>query len=141
MLDYVGRYTHRVALSNDRILAVADGRVRFRWRDYRHGNRLRTFTLSAEEFIRRFLLHVLPRGFHRIRHCGFLASCHRRKKPALCRRLLDMPPPASPPDYRERYEQLTGDSLLRCPVCRCGLMVAVEKIQPGAEPPVVEDTS
>ena len=93
MLDYVGRYTHRVALSNDRILAVEDGRVRFRWRDYRHGRRLRSLTLSAEEFMRRFLLHVLPRGFHRIRHCGFLGSCHRQRKLALCRRLLGMPPP------------------------------------------------
>ena len=96
VLDYVGRYTHRVALSNDRIPAVEDGRVRFRWRDYRHGRRLRSMTLSAEEFIRRFLLHVLPRGFHRIRHCGFLAS---RRAPAPGRHVViaaRAPPDRSP---------------------------------------------
>ena len=145
VLDYVGRYTHRVALSNDRILAVEDGRVRFRWRDYRHGRRLRSMTLSAEEFIRRFLLHVLPRGFHRIRHCGFLASRHRQRKLALCRRLLGMPPPeappAPPPDYRDRYEELTGDPLWQCPACRRGRMLVIETLEPAAEPPPPDDTS
>ena len=145
VLDYVGRYTHRVALSNDRILAVADGRVRFRWRDYRHGRRLRSMTLSAEEFMRRFLLHVLPRGFHRIRHCGFLASCHRQQKLALCRQLLGMPPreapPAPPPDYRDRYEKLTGDPLWQCPACRRGRMLVIETLEPAAEPPPPDDTS
>ena len=145
VLDYVGRYTHRVALSNDRILAVEDGRVRFRWRDYRHGRRLRSLTLSAEEFMRRFLLHVLPRGFHRIRHCGFLGSCHRQRKLALCRRLLGMPPPeappAPPPDYRDRYEELTGDPLWQCPACRRGRMLVIETLEPAAEPPPPDDTS
>ena len=145
VLDYVGRYTHRVALSNDRILAVEDGRVRFRWRDYRHGRRLRSLTLSAEEFMRRFLLHVLPRGFHRIRHCGFLGSCHRQQKLALCRRLLGMPPPeappAPPPDYRDRYEELTGDPLWQCPACRRGRMLVIETLEPAAEPPPPDDTS
>ncbi|MGH8114932.1 MAG: IS91 family transposase, partial [Rhodanobacteraceae bacterium] len=70
VLDYVGRYTHRVALSNHRILDIADGMVRFRWKDYRHGNRRKVMTVSADEFMRRFLLHVLPAGFHRIRYYG-----------------------------------------------------------------------
>ena len=96
VLDYLGRYTHRVAISNHRLLAVEDGQVRFRWRDYRHHRRLKTLTLSAEEFIRRFLLHVLPKDFHRIRYFGFLACRHRQQKLALCRRLLDMPPPSPP---------------------------------------------
>src|SRR5215831_532363 len=74
VLDYLGRYTHRIAISNNRLLAVDDGRVRFRWKDYRNGGRSRTMTLTADEFIRRFLLHVLPDGFQRIRYYGFLCN-------------------------------------------------------------------
>lgn len=145
VLDYLGRYTHRVAISNDRLLAIDNGHVRFRWKDYRQPHRRKTMSLSAEEFMRRFLLHVLPRDFHRIRHCGFLASRHRAAKLALCRRLLDMPPadPASDPpaDYRDRFEQLTGESLRQCPACRHGRMLCAETFQPGAQPPELEDTS
>ena len=145
VLDYLGRYTHRVAISNDRLLALEDGRVRFRFKDYRQQHRLRTMSLPAEEFIRRFLQHVLPRDFHRIRHFGLLASRHRTAKLALCRRLLGMPAgePATepPPDYRDRFEQLTGESLRQCPACRRGLMLCVETFQPAAPPPVPEDTS
>ena len=89
VLDYVGRYTHRVAISNNRLVSMDDGKVRFRWKDYRDGNRQKTMTLAAEEFIRRFLIHVLPDGFHRIRYYGFLGNCHRARKLALCRDLLD----------------------------------------------------
>jgi len=96
VLEYLGRYTHRVALSNDRLLSVADGQVRFRWRDSAHGNRGKTMTLSAEEFLRRFLLHVLPAGFVRIRHFGFLATRGRPGKLAQCRALLAVPPPPPP---------------------------------------------
>ena len=117
VLDYVGRYTHRVALSNDRILAVEDGRVRFRWRDYRHGRRLRSLTLSAEEFMRRFLLHVLPRGFHRIRHCGFLGSCHRQQKLALCRGGCWACPRPRP---RPRRRPTTATATRNSPATRCG---------------------
>ena len=74
VLDYVGRYTHRVAISNNRLVSMDNDKVRFRWKDYRDGNRQNTMTLEAGEFIRRFLIHVLPNGFHRIRHCGLLAS-------------------------------------------------------------------
>ena len=91
MLDYVGRYTHRVAISNNRLLDIENDRVRFLWKDYRDNNEQKTMDLSAEEFIRRFLLHVLPDGFHRIRYYGFLSNRHREEKLALCRQLLGMP--------------------------------------------------
>ena len=99
VLDYVGRYTHRVAISNNRLLSMDDGKVRFRWKDYRDGNRQKTMTLDGGEFIRRFLIHVLPDGFHRIRYFGFLGNCQRARKLALCRELLGMAPagPADPP--------------------------------------------
>ena len=74
VLDYVGRYTHRVAISNNRLVSTDDGKVRFRWKDYRDDNRQKTMTLEAGEFIRRFLIHVLPDGFHRIRYFGFLGN-------------------------------------------------------------------
>jgi hypothetical protein len=100
VLDYVGRYTHRVAISNNRLLSIDDGKVRFRWKDYRNGNHQKTMTLQAGEFIRRFLIHVLPDGFHHIRYFSFLGNCHRGRKLERCRELLDMEPPqpaADPP--------------------------------------------
>jgi hypothetical protein len=132
VLNYVARYTHRVAISNDRLLDINDGKVQFRWKDYRDGNRHKTMTLAADEFIRRFLLHVLPDGFQRIRYFGFLASRYRAEKLALCRQLMEMPPPTTREvhkDYRDRYEALTGVSLRRCPLCRCGTMVVIETFQ------------
>jgi hypothetical protein len=88
VLAYLGRYTHSVAISNARLVSVTDHEVAFRWKDYRHNSRSRTMTLDADEFIRRFLLHTLPDGFHRIRHYGYLANGCRAAKLALCRRLL-----------------------------------------------------
>ena len=132
VLDYVGRYTHRVALSNNRLLDIEGDQVQFKWKDYRNGDRLKTMTLSADEFIRRFLMHVLPAGFHRIRYYGFLGNRYRNEKLTQCRRLLgmqhaeagdDLPPPSK--DYRERYEELTGRSLQVCPHCREGNMIVV----------------
>jgi hypothetical protein len=120
VLDYLARYTHRVAIANSRLVALADGRVSFLWKDYRHHDKPKVMTLDADEFIRRFLLHVLPDGFHRIRHYGYLANGGRAAKLAHCRRLLAAPepaPPAAAADYRERYEQLTGRSLDLCPCC------------------------
>ena len=120
MLDYLGRYTHRVAIANSRLVALTEGRVSFRWKDYRHHEKQKVMTLGADEFIRRFLLHVLPDGFHRIRHYGYLANGGRAAKLAHCRRLLAVSEPASPApaaDYRERYQQLTGRSLDLCPGC------------------------
>ncbi|MGA8193608.1 MAG: IS91 family transposase [Acetobacteraceae bacterium] len=120
VLAYLGRYTHRVAIANSRLVTLAGDEVSFRWRDYRHHDKIKVMTLAADEFIRRFLLHTLPDGFHRIRHYGFLANGHRAAKLALCRHLLEAPtsaPPAPAADYRERYRQLTGRSLDICPVC------------------------
>jgi hypothetical protein len=104
-------------------------------------------TLSAEEFIRRFLLHVLPRGFHRIRYFGFLGNSHRQEKLAQCRQLLGMAPPAVPSeptvvqDYRDRYETLTGKSLRQCPFCHRGQMVIVGEILAPKGLPAIKDTS
>ncbi len=129
VLDYVGRYTHRVAISNNRLLSMDGDKVCFRWKDYRDGNRQKTMTLGGDEFIRRFLIHVLPDGFHRIRYFGFLGNCHRARKLAHCRKLLGMASPvpaADPPaDYRDRFEALTGLSLRQCPHCHAGIMVVV----------------
>jgi hypothetical protein len=127
VLAYLGRYTHRVAIANSRLVNIEDGQVSFRWRDYRQDATNKVMTLAAEEFIRRFLLHALPDGFQRIRHYGFLANGHRANKLALCRRLLAAPPAPSPepaPDYRERYRILTGRDLDCCPCCG-GTMVCV----------------
>jgi len=120
VLDYLARYTHRVAIANSRLVALADGRVSFLWKDYRHHGKRKVMTLDADEFIRRFLVHVLPDGFHRIRHYGYLANGVRVAKLACCRRLLAAPEPVPPPaatNYRERYQQLTGRSLDLCPCC------------------------
>jgi hypothetical protein len=137
VLDYVGRYTHRVAISNNRLISIDGEWVRFRWKDYRNGNRQKTMSLQAGEFIRRFLFHVLRDGFHRIRYFGFLGNCHRARKLALCRELLRMAPaapadpPADPPaDYRDRYEALAGTSLHQCPHCLTGTMVVIGCIDP-----------
>ena len=92
VLRYLGRYTHRVAISNHRLLSFDGDNVTFRWRDYARGNKQRTMTVSADEFIRRFLLHVLPKGFVRIRHFGFMANYQRSASIELCRKLLGMAP-------------------------------------------------
>ena len=145
VLKYVARYTHRIAISNSRLLDIDDGRVTFRWKDYRDGNQHKTMTLSADEFIRRFLLHVLPDGFQRIRYFGFLANRYRAEKLALCRQLIQMPPPPAageaPKDYRDRYEALTGISLKTCPLCRCGTMVVVEVFECTSSRMSFADTS
>jgi hypothetical protein len=121
VLAYLGRYTHRVAISNSRLVSLTDGRVSFRWKDYRHHGKPKIITLDADEFIRRFLLHALPDGFHRIRHYGFLANGHRATKLALCRALLAVSPPAEPlaavPDRRDQARQATGNAFHLCPCC------------------------
>ena len=145
VLDYLGRYTHRVAITNRRLVSLHETRVSFLWKDYRHHDKRKVMTLDADEFIRRFLLHVLPDGFHRIRHYGYLANGQRAAKLALCRRLLAAPAPPSPAmagDYRERYHQLTGRSLELCPCCG-GRMVQIALIPRPATPgrPASLDTS
>jgi len=140
VLAYLGRYTHRVALSNDRLLALADGRVRFRWRDYADGDRVKVMELAVDEFLRRFLLHIVPNGFVRIRHFGLLANRHRRAALAQCRALLAQPPlAAAPPEsVRDLMLRVTGLDIERCPVCQQGLLRRVERLPPA---PVAWDTS
>jgi hypothetical protein len=138
-LDYLGRYTPRVALANHRLVALEDRRVTLRWKDYRQGHRPGTLTLDAGEFIRRFLLHVLPDGFVRIRHFGCLSNRHRAAKLARCRALLggpaapDSPPP--PPGWTARYAALTGEPVDRCPACRPGRLRRVATLPPLASLP------
>jgi len=139
VLAYLGRYTHRVAIANHRLVDFAAGEVAFRWKDYRHQSRHKVMRLAAPEFVRRFLLHVLPPGFQRIRHYGLLANRHRAAKLARCRQLLAAPAPvvtlaAAPLDYRDRYQQLTGKSLRDCPQCGQGHMVCIDTFLPGALP-------
>ena len=138
VLAYLGRYTHRVAIANSRLVAIDETRVRFRWRDYRQANQSKLMTLDAPEFIRRFLLHGLPDGFHRIRHYGFLANGHRQSKLALIRRLLDQPAPLPTrrsEDYRERVRELTGVDLSRCPCCG-GAMRVIDILPCTRAPPI-----
>src|SRR5260370_3305848 len=131
ILDYLGRYTHRVAIANGRLLDCRDGRVTFRWKDYHAQNKSKAMTLDVNEFMRRFLTHVLPKGFRRIRHFGFLANSCCFEKLARIRDALDVPnpePSVKPKDYRERYALLTGHRLDICPCCG-GLMIYAESPQ------------
>ena len=150
VLDYLGRYTHRVAIGNQRLCSLDDGSVRFRYTDYRRAgaSRQKTMTLTATEFIRRMLLHVLPPGFHRIRYYGFLANRNREQKLTECRRLLNAPPlpsaehagPATT-NYRDRYEALTGRSLRQCPRCHDGNMHVVDCLAGQWTSPAILDSS
>lgn len=119
VLEYLGRYTHRVALSNDRLVDHVEGRVQFRWRDYADHDRVTVMSLTADEFLRRFLLHVVPRGFMRIRHFGLLANRPRREALRRCRDRLGQPPPDATPTESPQalMQRLTGVDLARCPVC------------------------
>lgn len=140
VLEYLGRYTHRVAISNNRLSDFSEGAVTFAWKDYRHESKNKIMRLDADEFIRRFLLHVLPSGFQRIRSYGFLANRYRQVKIDLCRKLLGAPVPvaADEPDqtldYRDRYQRLTGLSLRTCPHCDKGQMVRIESFTAGVLP-------
>ena len=137
VLDYLGRYTHRVAISNHRLKALHDDQVTFAYKDYKQPQRPKAMTISAIEFLRRLLLHVLPDGFQRIRYYGFFANRQRTDALALCRELLNLPAPQAPPEclcYPERLKQLTGKDILRCPICNLGQMVRIRGIGRGAEP-------
>jgi DNA-directed RNA polymerase subunit RPC12/RpoP len=129
VLEYLGRYTHRVAIANQRLLSMHADHVRFRWKDYRHHNKLKTMTLDAAEFIRRFLLHALPDRFQRIRHYGLLANCRRKTSLARCRQLLASPAAGllpQPKDYKDLHQSLTAQDLTRCPRCGTGVLVRVQ---------------
>jgi Putative transposase/Transposase zinc-binding domain len=138
VLAYLGRYTHRVAISNTRLIEMTDDHVRFRWRDYRHHNKNKGMTLAADEFIRRFLLHTLPDGFHRIRHYGFLSNRHRAEKLALCQELIT----AAPPDSGNESEQPCDRSFDLCPCCggRMRVIGSLPRSRP-TNPPTWHDSS
>ena len=132
VLKYLARYTHRVAIANRRLLALEEGRVTFRWKDYAHGNRHRLMTLDAVEFIRRFLLHILPTGFQRLRHYGLLANRVRQAKLRRCRVLLQPPVSATlpvPPDTQA--PPAPDQPAAVCPACQRGRMSWVETLYPS----------
>jgi hypothetical protein len=130
VLRYLARYTHRVAITNGRLLALQVGQVTFQWKDYQHGNRQRTMTLDAVEFLRRFLLHVLPRGLQRMRHYGFLANGVRAVKLPLCQRVLGQallhPLVSSPADEATPSTLHPPPASDRCPACHVGRMQVQE---------------
>ena len=129
VLKYLARYTHRVAISNSRLVATEGDDVTFRWKDYARGGKQKTMTLKTTEFIRRFLLHVLPSGFVRIRHYGFLANRVCREKLELCRTLLATTPPVAAVPVAEPKEAVEGrPEAYACPACGAGRMVIVETI-------------
>jgi hypothetical protein len=136
LIGYLGRYTHRVAISNDRIVGLDDGQVLFRWRDYRDNSTMKTMPLVANEFIRRFLLHILPSGFMRIRHYGLFANRHRKTKLATCRAALDQPEPEPRPEpsVETLMQHLTGRDILACPQCDKGRLQLVMVLRPSNRP-------
>src|SRR5215472_6859025 len=134
VLKYLARYTHRVAISNQRLVSLEDGRVTFRWKNYARASEPATMTLSAEEFIRRFLLHVLPSGFVKVRHFGFLANRGRRDNLRLCRQLLAASSTA-PPDlasHDSHSNEPKAKTVDRCPHCKVGSMRMLEMLAPQA---------
>jgi len=125
VLRYLGRYTHRVAISNHRLLAFDGNQVTFQWKDYAHGDQRRTMTLSAMEFLRRFVQHILPRGFVRIRQSGFLANTCRTARLALARTLLDRPAPVTSSRPTPTTTTATTDTVAvwACPRCGAAMIV------------------
>ena len=131
VLEYLGRYTHRVAISNNRIISIDNGRVTFTYRDRQKDNEIKKMTLDADEFIRRFLLHVLPKGFFKIRYFGFLAHTNKKEQIPLIRKLID--PDATLPEkikesISEMMLRLTGIDISCCPKCKKGKMIPIRKL-------------
>jgi hypothetical protein len=148
VLKYLARYTHRVAISNRRLISLADGRVSFEWKDYVSGNQIKTMTLEVLEFTRRFLMHVLPAGFVHIRHFGFLANRQRKQKLALCRGLLQangVAPPTDPAGSRAGEAASAKPTPQRCPVCKAGRLIVIHLLTAATLAwvfaPVAADTS
>jgi hypothetical protein len=145
VLEYLGRYTHRVAISNRRLLALENGQVSFAWKDYRDAGKSKVMTVPAGEFIRRFLQHMVPPGLQRIRYYGFLANCHRKAKLTLCRQLLAtacsqlLPQPA---DCRDLLTALTSNNLRLCPQCGKAILIRMQFFPPRYGPvPLRVDSS
>lgn len=139
LLTYLGRYVKRVAISNERILDLDEDqqRVAFRWRDYADQNRSKVMWLSCGEFIRRFLQHILPKGFSKVRYYGLLANRDKGKRLRLCRKALGQPtqPPLVLTNWQERFYQLTGIDPTRCPCCEQGQMHMIAVLLPVRAPP------
>jgi Putative transposase len=138
VLAYLARYTHRIAITNSRLLRLEGEQVTFTWKDYADHDRLREMTLSGEEFLPRFLLHVLPDRFVRIRYYGLLANRHRQKALALCREVLPGPPARPKPlktDWRDRLHSLTGIDPLQCKVCGQKALRLVGPVAPAPRAP------
>jgi hypothetical protein len=131
VLEYLGRYTHRVAISNNRILAIDNGKVTFTYRDRQNNNEIKPMSLAADEFIRRFLLHILPGGFMKIRYFGFLAHTNKKQAVALIRKLID-PDMTFPEKIKESISEmmlrLTGKDITCCPECKKGKMTIIRKL-------------
>jgi len=133
VLQYLGRYTHRVAISNHRILSIHDDKVSFKWRDYKHGAKEKVMTLAAGEFVRRFLLHILPPGFTKIRHYGFLSSAVKRKKLALCQKLTGAAVTVKVKlSAADLMKKLSGRDITLCTSCGIGHFT----ISSGLSPPI-----
>ena len=123
VISYLGRYTHRVAISNNRILKLEDGNVTFKWRDYRDGKKEKIMTIKAGEFIRRFLLHILPERFTKIRHYGLLCSKDKTVRLNFCKRLTRTPVNSQPKEKAsplQLLKKLTGRDFTLCPCCSIG---------------------
>jgi len=141
VLEYLSRYTHKVAISNHRIIKVENGRVHFKWKNYRKEGKSEETSLEIFEFIRRFLLHVLPKNFYKIRYYGILASRNRKRKLAICREILEMiveeieldKPEKS---FEEWFFELTGKEPGICPVCKKGRLVRKNKLKPEYLAPI-----
>jgi putative transposase/transposase-like zinc-binding protein len=136
VFEYLSRYTHRIAISNNRILKVEDGKVSFLWRDYADNDTVKTMTVEADEFIRRFLLHVLPDGFVKIRYYGLLANRTRKGNIALCRELLGESKIETrdndvPETWQEHFLRVSGVDVTTCPVCKKGRLITVEILYPS----------
>jgi hypothetical protein len=139
--SYLGQYTHRVAISNARLVDLQDGTVRFRWKDYADHDRVKVLALSADEFLRRFLLHIVPRGFVRIRYFGLLANRRRRATLDRCRAALAAPtPPAAPTEPPPTAIPAPSADIHRCPHCGVGVM-RVTAVHAAVQLPTPGDTS
>jgi hypothetical protein len=147
VLEYLGRYTHRVALSNNRIVKAEDGLVTFKWRDYKDNNKQKLMTVTAEEFIRRFLMHILPDKFVKIRHYGILSNRNRNSKLKLCKGLTGMAfkkksISLSKLSATEIFKRLTGIDFNKCPQCKNGTMMTTQTLYPrNCSPPGVRKTA
>lgn len=137
VLEYLGRYTHRSAISNERLVSAEADSVRFRYKDYAHGERRKIMQLEPIEFLRRFALHVLPRGFNRIRHYGLLANRSKRALLARARMALEAPVQASaaPESVRALWQRIAGVDIERCPHCRIGTLRLIQILAPQTRLP------